>query len=311
MTLAFSSPTNVSEPTANRITLFAFDGMQGHRASINVTGVTASTNVYLYDAFANVLQSALISGSSGLLEVSPLRSTATYSVVFDPQTTSATSATLTLYDVPAEAAGSIAYATATPVSTTVPGQNVRLTFTGTQGHRLSVDQVGFNCFTSTTSILDPAGGTVASTCGGTFLDVTAPLSTSGTYTLLIDPKDATTGSTTVTLYDVPADATGVLTINAAAVPVSLQTPGQNGSFTFSGTSGQQATVRVTNNTVAGALLCVAVSLWNGSTQLTSNSSCASSFNLTTQTLPATTTYTVRIDPRENSAGSLDVQVTSP
>ena len=58
---------------------------------------------------------------------------------------------------------------------------------------------------------------VATTCGGSFLDVTNPLTLAGTYTVLIDPNDASTGSTTVMLYDVPADATGILTINDAAI----------------------------------------------------------------------------------------------
>jgi hypothetical protein len=46
------------------------------------------------------------------------------------------------------------------------------------------------------------------------------------------------------------------------------------------------------------------------TSLTSSSSCASSFNLATHTLPTTGTYTITSDP-DISTGSLTLTVTSP
>jgi hypothetical protein len=73
-----------------------------------------------------------------------------------------------------------------------------------------LNQSGYNCFTSTTTIKKPPdqnGATLVSTCGGTFID-TQTLSEAGTYTIVVDPKDVSYGSTTLTLYDVPADASG-------------------------------------------------------------------------------------------------------
>jgi hypothetical protein len=142
---------------------------------------------------------------------------------------------------------------------------------------------------------------------GAFID-TKTLGQTGTYTILVNPDIQYTGSMTLTLYDVPADVTGTLTINGGAVAVTITTPGQNGSLTFSGTASQQVTVRVTSNTVG--LVTVALKKPDGS-QLTALASSAASFNLTQQTLPTTGTYAVTIDPDQFNTGSLNVSVTSP
>ena len=140
---------------------------------------------------------------------------------------------------------------------------------------------------------------------GAFID-TKTLPTTGTYTILIDPSEANTGSMTLTMYDVPADVTGSLTIGGQAISVSITTAGQNGVLTFAGTQGQQVTVRITNNSIAWTT----VKLLHGSTTLTAPSG-SGSFNLATQTLPVTATYTVVVDPSQWNTGSLDVSVTSP
>jgi hypothetical protein len=45
--------------------------------------------------------------------------------------------------------------------------------------------------------------------------------------------------------------------------------------------------------------------------MTSSFTSASSFNLTTQTLPANGTYTITIDPDSFNTGSMNVSVTNP
>jgi len=85
-------------------------------------------------------------------------------------------------------------------------------------------------------------------------------------------------------------------------------PGQNASYTFSGTTGQQATVRVTGSTIS----CVTVTLLKpDGTSMTSTFSCSSTINLATQTLPVTGTYTVTVNPNSSSIGSLNLSVTNP
>ncbi len=78
--------------------------------------------------------------------------------------------------------------------------------------------------------------------------------------------------------------------------------------TCDGAANQPVTVRVTNNALGG----VTVSLLNtDNTTLTSSTSSATSFNLTTQTLPTTGAYTIFIDPTTTNTGALTLQVTTP
>ena len=135
------------------------------------------------------------------------------------------------------------------------------------------------------------------------------LPSTGTYSIVVNPQGTGTGSITLTLYNVPADVSGSITIGGSAVSVTTTVPGQNGQLTFSGTSGQQVTVHITGSTMGN----VAVSLLRpgGSTMTTTNSFWASSFNLTTQTLDSTGTFSVRINPPGTSTGTMNVTVTSP
>jgi hypothetical protein len=161
------------------------------------------------------------------------------------------------------------------------------------------------------SILKPDGTALVSptyvgTSGGFFDVQTLPVS--GVYTILVDPVDSNTGSMTLTLYNVPADVVGTVTIGGSAVNVTTTVPGQNGRLTFSGTTGQQATVHVTSNTMG--LVRVTLLKPDGTT-LTSSFTSAASFNLATQTLSVTGTYTITIDPDSSNTGSMSVSVTNP
>ncbi len=116
-----------------------------------------------------------------------------------------------------------------------------------------------------------------------------------------------TGSLTLTLYDVPADTTGTVSLGGPTT-VALATPGQNGTLAFAGTSGQQITVRLTSNSFGWLTVRL---LRPDGTVLTSQVDFAGSFNLSTQTLAVTGTYTIVIDPSDVNTGSIIVSVTSP
>lgn len=183
-----------------------------------------------------------------------------------------------------------------------------MTFSGTAGQRVSLFATAG--VSGTLNILKPDQSILAGTSTGVvsaFIDVRT-LPSTGTYTVVLDPLSANTGSITLTLYDVPADASGTLTVNGAAVPVTTTAPGQNGALTFTGTSGQQVTVHVTGNTMG--IVTVKLLKPDGTT-LTSTASSSSSFNLPSQTLATTGTYTVTIDPFQTNVGSMNVQVTNP
>jgi hypothetical protein len=100
--------------------------------------------------------------------------------------------------------GTITSGTPITVTTTTAGQNARYTFSGTQNQQASVSLSGSTytgCIALSTSILKPDGSSLGSTsiCGstGSFGPLTLP--STGTYTVLVDPGGASTGSVTVGL----------------------------------------------------------------------------------------------------------------
>src|SRR5436305_14432515 len=112
---------------------------------------------------------------------------------------------------------------------------------------------------STVSIIAPDGSSVGGSTSvgktGGFLD-TRTLPVDGTYTIAITPNSTYTGSMTVTLYDVPADATGTITIGGAAATVTTTVPGQNADVTFAGTTGQRISLLVNNVTTTSSYVSI-------------------------------------------------------
>ncbi len=238
-----------------------------------------------------------------------MAATGTYTILIDPWDTSTGSVTLTLSSE--VNAGTIVLDGASVTATTTRvGQKARMTFSGTAGQTVSL---GVNSTTlvnlSSLTIYNPDGSALANS--GTYLDTNDNfhllLAATGTYTILIDPWDTSTGSVTLTLSS--EINVGSLTINGASAPVTISRVGQRARITFNNDiANQQATVRITSNTIGS----VTVSLLRPDvTEQTASTSSASSFNLATQTLATTGTYTVYVDPASTNTGSLNVAVTSP
>ena len=101
--------------------------------------------------------------------------------------------------------------------------------------------------------------------------------------------------------------TGTLVLNDPATPVSL-TIAQVAQLTFAGTQGQQVIVRLTGNTLGYTTVTLKKPEL---TNLTVSATSGTNFNLSTQTLPTTGTYTVVIDSDGQATGGINVRVTSP
>lgn len=313
-------PVNMSITTPGQNARFTFSGTAGQKISLNIGSVTIATSyVYILKPDGTVLATVVDSetgttspvGTAGAyIDTQTLPVTGTYTVFVDPTGTNTGNMILTLYDA-SDVTGAI-----TPggpsVTVTIrsPGQSGRITFSGVAGQRMSLNMTGVTIWWSQVIVYNPDGTHLASTSVATyggFLD-TRTLPATGTYTILVNPTEKNTGNMTLSLYDVPADFAGTVTIGGLAVRATTMVPGQNANLTFDGTAGQQVTVRITNNTMS----TVTVSLLKpDGLLLTSLSSSASSFNLTAQTLPVTGTYKVAIDPSGPNTGSIDVSVTSP
>ncbi len=303
---------NITSPGQNaRLT---FSASAGQKISINVTGVTitSSSTMTVFKPDGSSLGTWAFGSGGTFVDTQTLPVAGTYTILVNPQVTSTGTATLTLNDC-TDVTGTISPGgSAVAVTIPTPGQSASLTFTGNANQRVSLKMTSITIFSSYVDFYKPDGSvlgssTLVSNVSSAFIDPRT-LPVNGTYSILINPNGTNTGNMTLTLYDVPSDPTGSVTVGGSALAVTTTVPGQNASVTFSGTSGQQVTVRVTSNTMSTVTVKL---LKPDGTTLTTTTSSSASFNLATQTLSVTGTFTITIDPSGANIGSMNVSVTSP
>ena len=291
-----------------------FSGTAGQKVSLGLNSSTISTSsdLWVYNPDGSTLTGTgtlNLGGGNNNFHMT-LPATGTYTIMVDPDATSTGSVTLTLSSE--VNAGTIVVDGASVTMTlSRVGQRGWMNFSGTAGQKVSL---GLNSSTISTSsdlwINNPDGSTLTGTgtlnlgCCNNNFHMTLPAT--GTYMIMIDPDAASTGSVTLTLSSEVNG--GTLTINGSSIPITISRVGQRARLTFTGTASQQATVRLTSNSMGS--VAVALLKPDGS-QLTSSTSSAGSFNLSTQTLPTTGTYTILVDPAFTNTGSINVAVTSP
>ncbi len=187
------------------------------------------------------------------------------------------------------------------VTTTVPGQNARLTFSGNAGQRVSLKLSAGTMAQEKVSLLAPDGSTVfSSTFANTgFVDVRT-LATSGGYMLVVDPAAANTGSLTLNLYDVPPDVAGTISAGGAAFTVTTTAPGQNATVVFSGNSGQRISLALSAGTMGQEKVFLLAP--DGSTVF--SSTFGNSGFVDVRTLAAAGSYALVVDPIGANTGSL-------
>jgi len=305
------APVTVTLTTPGQNARLTFSGTAGQRVSLlRADAIAFSGTMTLLSPDGSPLPAPPASFWD-FIEPTVLPTTGTYTIRIDPPGPNTGTLTLTLYNVPPDVTDSITPGAPGPLTVTlpVPGQNARLTFSGDAGQQVSLRVLEATTAVVSVYLLKPDGSTLdflISGPFGAFLDATT-LPVTGTYTLRVDPFFTHTGSVTLRLYNI-IHISGGTAVGGAALPVTTTTPGQNVTVTFVGTSGQGATVRVTNNAIG--LMAVKLLTPDGTT-LTSGFFSGDSFELTPQTLPTTGTYTIALDPFDIRTGSLDVQVTSP
>ncbi|HTM18908.1 MAG TPA: hypothetical protein VL172_00305 [Kofleriaceae bacterium] len=300
---ATGTTSTVSLTTAGQNAVLSFAGSAGQRVSLKTTQTIYAATTSIRKPDGTTVGGPMLSTQSGtgFMDVVTLPVTGTYTILIDGYTYYTGNVTVTLYDVAPDPSGTTsasAAGTASTVGLTIPGQNASLSFAGSAGQRVSVKTTQ-TIYAAYISIRKPDGSTltgpILNTQSGTgYLEVVT-LPVTGTYTILIDGYTYYTGNVTVTLYDVPPDATASVTPTAsgAAVTVGLTGPGQNATVSFSGTSGQRVSLKTTQTLYAAY---ISIKKPDGTA--------LNSAVLTTQsgtgfvdavTLPVTGTYTILID----------------
>ncbi|MBZ5509240.1 MAG: IPT/TIG domain-containing protein [Acidobacteriia bacterium] len=314
-TITPGTPLSVTTTAVGQNARFTFSGATGQQISINLSG---STYVGCNAVVVSVLKpdgttlgsAGICNASTGLVDSLTLPAAGTYTVRVDPQGTTTGSITL-LLNTFADVTGTITAGTALTATTTVSGQNALYTFSGASGQQVSINLSGstyVGCNAVVVSVLKPDGSTLGSVgiCNNStgFLD-SLTLPAAGTYTVKVDPQGSTTGSITL-LLNTFADVTGTITVGTA-LTATTTTPGQNALYTFSGTSGQLASITLSGSTYTGCNAVIISVLKPDGTTLGSTGICNSSSGLlNTLTLPAAGTYTVKVDPQGTTTGSITV-----
>ncbi|HEX2050194.1 MAG TPA: RHS repeat-associated core domain-containing protein [Actinomycetota bacterium] len=300
----------VSLPVANKIGMVIFDGVQGRQISLKASASTmTSAYVGIKRPDGSWLTQMSVS-SARFFDSMTLPATGTYTIVVDPSGDYTGSMTLALNDS-TDAAGQTITPGGAPVTatTTTPGQNAKVTFDGAAGQRVSLKVNGVTgaSHSGSVSIKKPDGANLTSTYSyyanyNTFSDVVT-LPATGTYTIVVDPSGESSGSATLTLYDVPADTSDAIAIGGEAKTVTTTVPGQNAKLTFGGTAGQQLALALTNGTYSGY---VNVKRPDGSTWLSTSYSSSRTLNMD---LTVTGTYTIVLDPSGDATGSVTAKLT--
>lgn len=326
---ADGSPTTVSIAAPAQNAYLTFAGTAGQRISLlatnpmlNDTTNNCDVSVSLLKPNGTIFIQPTCIDQGGFVDTTVLPVSGTYRLFVNPREVVTGSVTLNLFTVPTDVTGSITPG-GSPVTmtTTTPGQNGSLTFNGNTGDRISLrgtnpslTNATFGCDLNVT-ILKPNGTPLSSTTcmdAGGFIDATT-LPSTGVYTVSVDMVGPTYGSLTLTLYSVPADESGTITIDGTAVPMTLSTPGQNGSLTFSATANQRISLQSTTTSGFDTLFfCdVNASILKPDNSPLVNPTCMDAGgSIGATTIPTTGTYTIVVDPAEASTGSITFTLVS-
>jgi hypothetical protein len=203
------------------------------------------------------------------------------------------------------------------VTNTVPGQNIKLTFTGTANQRISLDFSTFDRLVAGGGRDDPEArrhdvyGPFSLGTSGTFMD-TKTLPVAGTYKIKLDPIGANTGSATLKLYTVPADASTTIIKNGATVTPTTTVPGQNATVTFTGV----ATDPPYTLSLGPSICCTVLVTITGPNGIVSDTFGTpiqnSTFNADGSTspfqIPVNGTYTIKVDYVGNGVGAIPMSL---
>jgi YD repeat-containing protein len=312
--IAPSGPAVTETTVPGQDVRLTFNGTAGKRISLMLINVINPiyTSVSVLNPDGSTLENNCPFVCSFFLNAQTLSATGTYTIWVHHSGTSNNGETVQLYDA-SDVTGAMTAGQAVTV-TTVPGQDARLTFTGTAGQRISLTASNVTNPSAVINVLDPAGNRwnylAISNHSGTSTLGPGDLTLTGTYTVWVQHSGSNAGSETLQLNIVPPQVTGTLSVNGGPLTISLIN-NQTASLTFNTTGSYEAvTLQVTNNTVGSVNLWV---IGYPSTSVTS--SATNFFSPPRQNLGAGTgPYTISINPSWGSGanpGSITVAVTSP
>jgi hypothetical protein len=308
------SAVTVTTTVPGQNAIVSFAGIAGEYVTIDLSGSTYPACLLTLNSSygANDLTNFSCSQAQSQ-QLNPLPATGTYQMVIDPA--GPATGTVTVQVVGAANAGALASGVPVTLTATEPSQYGMATFTGTVGEVISMLASGayLNAGNASVIILNPDGTqlTYFNVYSGSlsFLDATA-LPQAGTYTVLIEPQ-GTTGTTTLTWYMVPPDASATATVGGSRVTVTTTVPGQNADVTFTGTAGQKITIAVTGAFTYNGSANLQLTDPSGNVLANSKVRNLGSASIGPVSLGTTGTYKLSINVNSYSTGTTTVGITTP
>ncbi|MEV0343885.1 caspase family protein [Nocardia sp. NPDC050713] len=307
-TLEIAKPGDTAELT--------FQGRTGRKVFVAATSSTLPSQCGLLvvrdPAGHQIASGCTYYDGTGYVDGTVLRADGEYTVTLDAANNATGKVTVRVSDVVDQDSAITADGAAVTSTLEAPGGVSKFRFTGNAGQRVFVgvtsSTLPLEC--GILELRDPANREIASGCtnadGTGYID-TERLTSSGEYTIVVDPSDSGTGESHVRLFDVIDQDT---TISAAGPPAtsSLEEPGAESKFRFAATAGQKVSVVVSSSTLPPQ--CGVIELRDrAGRELESECIDQSGAGfIENAILPAAGEYMIVIDPADDGTGESQVRL---
>lgn len=325
--------TAVQVPTSGSLAVgqnanLTFYGTAGQKLSFNTTGSTIGTALNscaltLYDPNQTAVSSGYCGNNSGTtyMDTVTLALTGTYTVNVNPQGTATGSVSISINNdqdvtTPTISIGGSAVTT----TTTVAGQDVRLSFAPTASQpRIAVVVTNVTNPYAILNLVTPAGSTQPiesaqidnSPSGQTFFLDTEAVTTNQVYQLWVQHSQTNIGNVKLQIKNVPADLSHTVTVNGAAYQFSTQI-GQNANIKFNINTSESITVHWTSGTYPNSPGCnLTVTGPSPSTTVVGSGNCNTATGTVSLGTLSSGSYNILVDPQQQSTGGMSLTVTTP
>ena len=292
-----------------------FAGTTGEKVFINVPSTTLPDGCDALELLApggSTLTTGCLNSGNGFIDGTVLPSTGQYSVLIKPAATATGTATVQAI-ADHDQTGTIAEDGPTVTATVAqPGATATFSFTAVPGTTVFVNvpsaTLPDDC--GVVQLIAPNGQSLLGGCttGGNGFIAATELKASGTYAVLVDPKNRDTCSATIQLI-VDRDQTDTIAVGGPAVTADIAQYGAVSSFTFQGSAGQKVALRASGSTLPDQCDQVAVADASGNEL---GSICVSGRSGTGSaiTLPASGQYSVLVHANARATGHISVRLVS-
>ncbi|MEO8306261.1 MAG: IPT/TIG domain-containing protein [Betaproteobacteria bacterium] len=315
--------TTVNIASAGAGALLNVAGTAGDNLGFAITGVapdsppTVGGTFWVYKPDGNLLNSANCSVTGGPCSVNlaNLPATGNYGVIFQPW--SGGTGTLRAW-LSRDLSGSLTVGAPMAVALARPGQNARMTFTGTLGALIAVQVRRIVTAPANQPLIvqvnrpDGTRHGNANAAGSGETLVLPPLPVTGTYTVFIEPDSNTAQGAATSAMEVLLDPGQILAIDAPTLRSTIAVAGASARYTFNGTAGQNLGFGISNLALTNGWNAI-FSIYKPDGLALASVSCSGSTGrcgINLVNLPATGTYQVVVRPAYGGVGSVDATLST-